>query len=301
MPVSRVRCEQDRPMVLPLTVAPVGVIIRNPRLPTATCWVMAPHPAHPTTSRSILPHPQNVYVGVDTNTVYYSNDGGVTFHPPSFRARTFEQGRQSLAVGPAVPPPNGPPLRSESSMRWSVRPMGWSIRRLVLFLRRGIALESRLCAWPDGAPVYRRQHDYRRDQSHQFLSVVLRPGVAGFPYRSGDGVFGGVGLYKSSGSFGHSWTFLAPAGGVHSDQHALFWDPANNQVLVANDGGLYMFDPAVANPPLFHSIRNQCQPNPGHRRASDRFEQADCRLPGQWYPTVQRLGRQLGCSRQRNR
>ena len=60
--------------------------------------------------------------------------------------------------------------------------------------------------------------------------------------------FGGVGLYKAAGSYAHSWTFLAPNGGIHSDQHAMTWDPANNQILVANDGGLYMFDPAQATP-----------------------------------------------------
>ena len=68
--------------------------------------------------------------------------------------------------------------------------------------------------------------------------------------------FGGVGLYKSAGSYGHLWTFLAANGGVHSDQHALVWDPVNNQVLVANDGGLYMFDP-TQSAPSFVSLNQQ--------------------------------------------
>ena len=46
----------------------------------------------------------------------------------------------------------------------------------------------------------------------------------------------------------NSWTFLAPNGGVHPDLHALIWNPFNNQILVATDGGLFRFDPTQANP-----------------------------------------------------
>ena len=67
--------------------------------------------------------------------------------------------------------------------------------------------------------------------------------------------FGGVGLYKSSGSFGHAWNFIAGNGGVHAFQHAMVWDPTSNQILVGNDGGLFMFDP-TSNAPNFVSLNH---------------------------------------------
>src|SRR5208337_4480877 len=55
-------------------------------------------------------NPSNVYVGIDTNTVYYSNDAGGSFHPAVFPGAHLVQGRQSLAVGPKITQPNiGPP------------------------------------------------------------------------------------------------------------------------------------------------------------------------------------------------
>lgn len=55
-------------------------------------------------------------------------------------------------------------------------------------------------------------------------------------------IFGGVGIYRSTDS-GLHWTFLASAGAVHSDQHALAFDPSHPpRVFVGNDGGLYSYD-----------------------------------------------------------
>src|SRR5438309_1082927 len=51
---------------------------------------------------------QNVYVGIDSNTVYYSNDGGATFKAAVFPGGHISQGRHSLASGPKVPAPIGP-------------------------------------------------------------------------------------------------------------------------------------------------------------------------------------------------
>src|SRR5579872_2458497 len=49
-------------------------------------------------------NPQNVYVAIDTSTVYSSSDGGQTFNPAPF----VGQGRDSLAIGPKVGAPKGP-------------------------------------------------------------------------------------------------------------------------------------------------------------------------------------------------
>ncbi len=55
-------------------------------------------------------------------------------------------------------------------------------------------------------------------------------------------VFGGVGIYRSTNS-GANWTSLAPAGGTHSDQHAIAFDPASaHSFYLGNDGGLYRYD-----------------------------------------------------------
>ncbi len=201
-------------------------------------------------------HPQNVYVGVDTNTVYYSNDGGVTFHPAIFPGAHIEQGRQSLAVGPAVPPPNGP--ASPVGIVYAMVGAADGVEYGGLFFsfdgglhwNPGSVLGPTVPQFTAGSTTIDGTNPTNFSQSFYDQALLVSPTDPGTVF------FGGVGLYKSSGSFGHSWTFLAPTGGVHSDQHALFWDPANNQVLVANDGGLYMFNPAVANPTFISLNQN---------------------------------------------
>jgi len=55
-------------------------------------------------------------------------------------------------------------------------------------------------------------------------------------------VFGGVGIYRSINA-GSNWTWLVPAGGTHSDQHAIAFDPASaHSFFLGNDGGLYRYD-----------------------------------------------------------
>ena len=61
-------------------------------------------------------------------------------------------------------------------------------------------------------------------------------------------VFGGVGIYRSI-DFGADWTSLAPAGGTHSDQHAIAFDPSiAHNFYLGNDGGLYRFDVGTLRP-----------------------------------------------------
>jgi hypothetical protein len=58
--------------------------------------------------------------------------------------------------------------------------------------------------------------------------------------------FGGVGIYKT-GNNGSSFQSLVnqSAGGAAANQHAMAYDPSTDQMLVADDGGLYSFNPAL--------------------------------------------------------
>ncbi len=54
--------------------------------------------------------------------------------------------------------------------------------------------------------------------------------------------FGGVGIYRTTDS-GATWTFLGAPGGVHSDQHAIVFDPTDSsKVYVGNDGGIFLLN-----------------------------------------------------------
>ncbi len=54
-------------------------------------------------------------------------------------------------------------------------------------------------------------------------------------------LFGGVGLYQSTNS-GSAWSFLGDQG-IHSDQHAIAYDPFNsNNYWVGDDGGLFYWN-----------------------------------------------------------
>ena len=195
-------------------------------------------------------NPKNVYVAIDTDAVYSSNDGGATFKRAVFPGVNFNQGRQSLAVGPSVPPPLGPPAPAPGGVAYAMIGAGDGIEYASMFAsfdagatwNPGTVLSPTIPTFKSGATSIDGTNPANFSQSFYDQALLVSPTDASTLF------FGGVGLYKSSGTYGHAWSFLASGGGVHSDQHALTFDPANNQVLVANDGGLYMFDPTVANP-----------------------------------------------------
>ncbi len=198
---------------------------------------------------------KNVYVGIDTDDVYYSHDGGMTFQPASFPGVNFLEGRQSLAVGPAVPFPLGPSpsvggvvyamIGSDDGAEYSG--MFASFDAGVTWGSGGTVNTPTFPSFTSGPTSIDGSNPNNFSQSFYDQAMLVSPTDPSTLW------FGGVGLYKSAGSYAHSWVFLGPNGGVHSDQHALTMDPANNQILVANDGGLYMFDPA-SNSPTFTSL-----------------------------------------------
>ena len=77
------------------------------------------------------------------------------------------------------------------------------------------------------------------DVSDSIFGQVL--GIDPADSTGGTVVFGGVGIYRSTNS-GAAWTFLAPNGGTHSDQHAVAFDPSSaHSFYLGNDGGAFHF------------------------------------------------------------
>ncbi len=202
--------------------------------------------------------PLNVYVAIDSSNVYYSNNGGVTFQAANFPGAKLVQGRQSLAVGPVVPSPLGPSspvggvvyamIGASDGLEYGG--MFASFDAGATWNSGGTVLTPTIPSFTSSGTTIDGSNPNNFSQSFYDQAMLVSPTDPSTLF------FGGVGLYKSAGSYAHSWTFLAPNGGVHSDQHALIWDPANSQVLVANDGGLYMFNPGTSTP-TFTSLNQQ--------------------------------------------
>ncbi len=168
-------------------------------------------------------NPQNVYVGIDTDDVYYSHDGGATFHAAAFPGVNFLEGRQSLAVGPAVPFPLGPSptvggvvyamLGSDDGTEYSG--MFASFDAGLTWDSGGTVNTPEFPSFTSGPVSIDGSNPNNFSQSFYDQAMLVSPTDPSTLW------FGGVGLYKSAGSYAHSWVFLAPNGGVHSDQHAL--------------------------------------------------------------------------------
>jgi Abnormal spindle-like microcephaly-assoc'd, ASPM-SPD-2-Hydin len=198
-------------------------------------------------------NPQNVYVAIDSDNIYYSSNGGSTFTAAVFPGGEISQGRQSLAVGP--PSGTGQPgvvyamLGNEN---------GAAYTNLEVSFNGGVTWNP--TTGPDAiltptiptATVNGLALDGTAagnvTQSFFDQTMLVSPSNPETVY------FGGVGLYEST-NYGNVWKFLVPStGGLHPDQHALVFDPATSQILVANDGGLYSFSPAA--PTVFTSLNS---------------------------------------------
>ncbi|MHB8384030.1 MAG: WD40/YVTN/BNR-like repeat-containing protein [Candidatus Binataceae bacterium] len=186
-------------------------------------------------------NPQNVYVAIDSSNIYYSHDGGATFTGASFPGGSIAQGRQSLAVGP----PNG------SGLPGVVYAMlgagnGASYTHLFVSFDGGVTwnpntiLPPTVPSYTSNAKTLDGTGAGNFSQSYFDQAMLVSPSNPAVVF------FGGVGLYESA-NYGNVWNFLPTVGGLHPNQHALVFDPAISQILVANDGGLYSFSPAAPN------------------------------------------------------
>jgi hypothetical protein len=200
-------------------------------------------------------NPQNVYVAIDTSDVYYSNNGGQTFTAATFPGGTISQGRDSLAIGPKVGPPTGPsnpPGGAAYAMIGAAD--GREYSNLLVSFDAGTTWNPATISTPtvpsftaDGVTIDGTSSS-NYSQSFYDQALLVNPSDASTLY------FGGIGLYLSAGNYAHSWTFLAPNGGIHPDVHAMVWSPFDNKILVGTDGGLFRFDPTQGTSPTFISL-----------------------------------------------
>ena len=202
-------------------------------------------------------NPQNVYVAIDSNgfglasaTVYYSNDGGQTFTAAAFPpALSGHQGRESLAVGPPVGPPNGPANPPGGAVYAMIGATdGGAYVDLLVSFDAGKTWNPNTIMVPIVPSFSANNVTIDGSNPSNFAQSFYDQAMLVSPTDAATVFFGGVGLYKSAGDFGHSWTFLPATGGIHSDIHALTLSPFDGQILAGTDGGLFRFDPTQATP-----------------------------------------------------
>ena len=172
-------------------------------------------------------NPKNIYVAIDSNNVYYSNNGGTTFHAAVFPGGTLQQGRQSIAIGPPVGPPTGP-SNPPGGVVYAMVGASDGLEYAGMFAsfdagadwNPGTVLAPTIPTFTSNGTTIDGTNPNNFSQSFYDQTMLVSPTDGSTLW------FGGVGLYKSSGSWAHSWTFLAHNGGLHSDQHAMIiWIP----------------------------------------------------------------------------
>jgi hypothetical protein len=80
-------------------------------------------------------------------------------------------------------------------------------------------------------------------------ALIVMPGTSNTLF------FGGIGIYKST-SNGTNWSSIVNTsqGGAAAFQHAFAYDAATGQMLLADDGGLYSFDPTQNSAVTYTSL-----------------------------------------------
>ena len=195
-------------------------------------------------------NPQNVYVAIDSDNVYYSNNGGTTFTGADFPPTFFLQGRQSLAVGP----PSG---RGQSGIVYAMvgAPNGIGYVNMFVSTDAGLSWNPTNLLAPTVPSYSANGNTLDGTSSGNVSQSYYDQAMMVSPISPSTVFFGGVGLYESTNN-GNQWTFLPSAGGLHPDQHALVFDPSTGNILVANDGGLYSFSLFATAPVSFNSLNS---------------------------------------------
>jgi len=200
-------------------------------------------------------NPGQVYVALETDDVFASSDGGITWASACFSNdepscsfphghNQSQIGRESIAVGPHA---TGAPTACSAGTR--------ACGTVYVMLGAPDGAEySGFFKSTDGAITWTAETvpsfvnptslvtldgTNSRDLALSSFDQTL---LADPLDPTGSTVFfGGVGLYESTNS-GGSWSFLAGNGGTHSNQHAVAFDSAdNNTIFISNDGGAFKF------------------------------------------------------------
>ena len=187
-------------------------------------------------------NPQNVYVAIDSFNVFYSHNGGTTWTQAAFPGGVLHQGRQGLAIGP-------PDAAGEPGIVYALIGAQDGLEYVGFFAsvdggvtwNPGTFLAPTVPSFTQGGVTIDGTGSANDAVSFYDNTILVSPS-------SSSTVFvGGVGLYRST-DHGHTWTFLPASGGVHTDQHALAFDPATGLILEGTDGGLFDFDPTTSTP-----------------------------------------------------
>ena len=187
-------------------------------------------------------NPQNVYVAIDSFNVFYSHNGGTSWTQAAFPGGAIHQGRQGLAIGP-------PDAAGEPGIVYALVGASDGAEYAGFFVSvdggvtwdPGTFLAPTVPSFTQGGVTIDGTGTSNDAVSFYDNTILVSPS-------SSSTVFvGGVGLYRST-DHGHTWTFLPANGGVHTDQHALAFDPASGLILEGTDGGLFDFDPTTSTP-----------------------------------------------------
>jgi len=176
----------------------------------------------------------NVYVGIERDTVHRSTDGGNTWEAltfPGISPVPNEMGRQALAISPSSP-------GTVYAMLGNLEGSGY-----VGFFRSSDGGSH----WTAGTVPAVTLGTTNIDGTGGFSQSSYDQALAVLPDHPASLYFGGVAPYTSTDA-GLTWKFLGGAVGAtvpstHADQHAVAVDPFNSDFLyVGNDGGFYSYD-----------------------------------------------------------
>ena len=213
------------------------------------CYFISPTQPCPVDDVEVDPASQNVYVAVDGLEGNSTNTGGVyrsTNEGASFTSFIPSGSRSSIAVG---------------------QPTGTNPAGVAYFMIGDTAGEAFVNFWysPDGTKLVEESvpsfgsggftfdGGNPNNQVNSFYSQTLTV----LPGTSNTVFFGGVGIYRgvNTGST-MNWQPIVNTtqGGAAANQHAFAYQSATAQMLLADDGGMYSFNPSATSNVTFTSL-----------------------------------------------
>ena len=146
-------------------------------------------------------NPKNVYVAIDGENVYYSNNGGLTFTGAALTG-SVGQGRDSLAVGPPEGPPLGPSNAPGVVYAMVGAADGAEYIDLFVSFTGGSSWDPATILTPTVPQFAANGITIDGSNPSNFSQSFYDQAMVVSPTNPGAVWFGGVGLYGSSG-FGH--------------------------------------------------------------------------------------------------